>query len=78
VDGKRATGSLGIKDDLVNAGATGWTNPPSVTATSYGGASSPTSQRSAASSSPPSRQASPADTDRERMSTLAQARPDLR
>ena len=27
VDGKRATGSLGIKDDLVNAGAT-WVDEP--------------------------------------------------
>ena len=65
VDGKRATGSLGIKADLVNAGRPGWMSLPSVTATSYGGAWCPISPISAASSSPPSTQPGPADTDRE-------------
>jgi hypothetical protein len=68
VDGKRVTGSLGIKDDLVNAGATWVDEPPSATATSCGAASSLTSRISVASWSPRPRQANPADADRERMS----------
>ena len=57
VKGSRATGSLGIKDDLVNAGATGSTSPRSATARSSGAASWRTSPTSAASSWRPSKPA---------------------
>jgi protease I len=69
VDGKRATGSLGIKDDLVNAGATWVDEPPSGTGTLCGVAWCPTSRISAASSWPRSRQAGTADTVRDPRST---------
>ena len=53
VAGSRATGSLGIKDDLENAGATWVDAPPSATATSSGAGSWRTSPPSAASWSRP-------------------------
>ena len=51
VDGNRATGSLGIKDDLVNVGATWVDEPHSATGTWCGAGWCPTSWISAASSS---------------------------
>jgi protease I len=79
VDGKRATGSLGIKDDLVNAGAT-WVDEPAFRDGNLVWAAwCPTSQRSAASSSPRSRQeASPADAGRGGCACLGQEGAGLR
>ena len=52
VDGARATGSLGIKDDLENAGAT-WVDKAAFREETWSGAAwSPTSPTSAANSSP--------------------------
>src|SRR4029450_7196537 len=71
VDGKRATGRLGIKDDPGSAGALrGWMSLPSAAATWCGVAWCPISQLSAANSWPRSRQASPADPGRRRRGGL--------